>query len=163
GLLKGEYNAAMAEADAAKLEEYYKANGFLGVRVGREVQWEADGRTVCLVFHVVEGPQYHVQGAATIQGARSVALESLQALSKVHDGDAWRGETVVGDVKRIEDYYGYEGRKVRVEAIPVFLPDAPGLVHVQYEIEEPLAPAKVGRVWIQGNTRTRQDIILNQV
>ncbi len=64
GVLGGKLNAAMVEADVAKLEEYYKSFGYLDVHVSRELHWNEDGLTAALIFHVQEGLSTGVKTAA---------------------------------------------------------------------------------------------------
>jgi outer membrane protein assembly factor BamA len=58
------YDLRVVEADIAKLEEYYRAFGFLDVHVAREVVFDKDFRTARLVFHVVEGARYQAGGVS---------------------------------------------------------------------------------------------------
>jgi outer membrane protein assembly complex protein YaeT len=162
-LFGGKLNPAMVDADVAKLEEYYKSFGFHDVRVSRELQWAADGREVTLVFHIQEGIRYKVQDVPQIDGnVRFMPAEQLQALSQVKAGEYYNQSAIDGDLSRMKDYIGYYGREARAQAVPYFSKDVPGLVTVHYEIEES-APARVGQIFIIGNDRTRQNVILRQV
>lgn len=54
------------------------------------------------------------------------------------------------------------GREARVNTVPIFNPDVPGLVRLQYEVSE-RAPARVGQIHVVGNERTKQNVVLRQV
>lgn len=162
GLFGGKFNAAMADNDILKLEEYYRSHGFLDVKVGRELRWTPDGREVDLVFHVREGLRYTVEGAPQVVNARSVPPEQLEQLSKVKAGQYYSETRINADKRTIEDYIGYMGREARVTPTPVYMPETPGLVRLQYEVAE-RQPARVGQVIIVGNERTKQNVILRQV
>ncbi len=158
GLILSDYNPKMAEADVGKLTEYYHNFGYMDVRVAREVQWAPDAKSVVLLFHVQEGPRYRIKDMPLPINNKIASAEELQKLSKIKQGDFYDGLLVQGDVKRIEDYYGYQGRHVRVEAKEYFKNDEPGLVTVQYEIQE-RPPDTVGTITIVGNTRTKMNVI----
>ncbi|MCY2947300.1 MAG: outer membrane protein assembly factor BamA [Gemmataceae bacterium] len=162
GLLGGKFNAMLADNDILKLEEYYKSHGFLDVRVGRELRWTPDGREVDLVFHVREGLRYTVEKPPQVVNARSVPAEQLEQLSKVKAGQYFSESRINNDKRAIEDYIGYMGREARVTPTPVYVPETPGLVRLQYEVTE-RQPARVGQILIVGNERTKQNVILRQV
>jgi outer membrane protein insertion porin family len=158
----GTYVPAMAEADINELMKYYRTFGFHDVRVSLETRWESDGSLVTLIFHIEEGQRYRVQDVPQVHGVKSVPHEQLEALSQVKPGDWYNEPAVTGDIKRIQDYIGYMGREARVMPETVWSKDVTGLCTVQYQVEE-RPPARVGQIFIIGNTRTRQNVILRQV
>jgi outer membrane protein insertion porin family len=162
GLIFSDFNPLMADADAGELVKYYNNFGFHDARVSREVQWAPDGRTVKLIFHIVEGPRYRIKDIPQPINCKALSPEEVQRLSKVKAGDFYLETTIQDDVTRIKNYYGDEGRLTKVTPIPIFDDKTPGLVTVQYEIEEK-PPAKVGQILIVGNTRTKQTVILDEL
>jgi len=162
GIFPGTYNPQMVEADIGKLEEYYKTFGFLDVQVSRELQLTEDGRDVYLIFHVLEGTRYTIQSPPHVVNNKNIPLEQLEQLSKIKAGQFYSETDVQRDVTNIKDYYGLTGRDTKVQAIPVFNRDMPGVVTVNYEVEE-RPPARVGQIFIVGNERTKQNVILRQV
>jgi outer membrane protein assembly complex protein YaeT len=161
GVFGTPFSRAMIEEDANKLITYYRSFGFHDVHVSPEVRWSDTGH-VTVVFHIEEGIRYRVQGVPTVEGVKFMPGEVFTAMSKVKAGDYYNQQTIDGDLTRIKDYIGYMGREVRAQAIPVWSSEVPGLVNVQYEVEE-RPPARVGQVFIIGNERTRQNVILRQV
>jgi outer membrane protein insertion porin family len=154
------YIPAMADNDVNKLLEYYRGFGFHDVKVSREVKWEQDSKTVTLVFHVNEGLRYRVKAAPEIRGNTSAAKEELRRVIRVKPDTFFDQSKIDKDVTRLEDYIGSRGTRARVE---------PGLVHtasgecvVRYEVQERPA-ARVGQIFIIGNTKTIQSIILERV
>jgi outer membrane protein assembly complex protein YaeT len=95
-------------------------------------------------------------------GPKSVPPEQLEALSQVKAADYFDQHKIDADKDRITNYLGSMGHEARVEAIPVWSRDAPGVCTVQYQVEE-RPPARVGQIFIIGNTRTRQNVILRQL
>jgi outer membrane protein assembly factor BamA len=161
-LFPGKLNQPLIDADIAKLEDYYKSFGYLDVKVSRDLRWSPDGRDVELVFHVHEGIRYQVKDAPKVSGATSLPPEKLEPYVQVKAGQYYNQADVDKDLAAIKDVLGVQGREARVQHATFYAKDAPGVCTVQYEvIERP--PARVGQIFIVGNTRTRQDIILNQV
>jgi outer membrane protein assembly complex protein YaeT len=162
GLFGGKYIPMAVEADINELEKYYRSFGFHDVKVSREIQWDPDGRTIVVVFHVREGLRYTILDVPQVIGAKTVPHEQLEALSKVRAASYYSQRTVDQDVEQIKNYYGYMGEPAKVEAIPVWSRDTPGVCQVQYQVEE-RPPDRVGNIYIVGNERTRQNVILRQV
>ncbi len=162
GIFGGTFNPQVADGDIVRLEEYYKGHGYLDVRVSRELRWTPDGTKVDLVFHISEGIRYQVQAAPQVVNAKSVSPEQLEQLTTTRQGEYFSEAKTNQDKKNIEDYIGYLGREARVNPVPIFNPDTPGLVRVQYEVME-RPPAKVGQIYVVGNERTKQNVILRQV
>lgn len=152
----------MADNDITRLEDYYKGHGYLDARASRELRWTPDGKQVDLVFHVNEGVRYQLQSSPQVINSKSVSAEQLEQLATSKPGEYFNEAKTNQDKKNIEDYIGYMGREARVNTVPIFNPDVPGLVRLQYEVSE-RAPARVGQIHVVGNERTKQNVVLRQV
>jgi outer membrane protein assembly factor BamA len=130
----GTYNPALAESDLHELIKYYRAFGYLDVRISRELTCSPDGSEVTLTFHIQEGVRYRVAGTPRILGVRPTTAAALEAIVKVKAGALYDERILKVDTAHIRDYFGYRGYDVRVTAVPVFLPDRPGIVAVHYEV-----------------------------
>ncbi len=158
----GTYNPLMVDGDIGKLEEYYRQFGFLDVKIACERQWTPNGSEVNLVFHIVEGKRYQIQDTPHVTGNKALPSEQLDQILKVKAHDYFDQIKIDQDKRNLGDYYGLTGRSPRVEPNVVYSPDASGLVRVNYQVEEqPIA--RVGQVFVIGNERTRQEIILRQL
>jgi len=144
----------MIEAGITKLEEYYKAFGFLDVRVSRELQLTEDGRDVNLVFHIAEGTRYTIQSSPHVFGNKNQLLEQLEQLSKIKPGQFYNQADIDRDITNIKDYYGLTGRDAKVQAIPVFDHNLPGVCRVRYAVEEGPYVHVSSLIFIVGNDRT---------
>jgi outer membrane protein assembly complex protein YaeT len=158
-LFGGKYNAIMAEVDVAKLEEYYRSFGFHDVRISRELQLSSDQRYATLIFHIHEGPRYKLGGIEVV-GAKAFSKEELEQLLKSRRGEWLNQAKLDADKTRIQDYAGYRGRDLLTRIEYFYPPDDPGVVQVQYQVQE-RPPAKVGNIIIVGNTVTKDRVILN--
>jgi outer membrane protein insertion porin family len=162
GLIRHDFNQGTADSDVLKLVEYYRNFGFQDVRVARQLQWEPDGRLVTIIFHIQEGPRYRLKDAPQVVNVKAYPVEAIQRLLTSKAGDIYDGQTITKDKKSIENYYGYDGRFVKVREDAVFSKDTPGLVTVQYVVEEK-PPARVGEIEIIGNTRTKMNVIMRHL
>ncbi len=160
--LTGSYVPAMVDNDVTKLEEYYRNFGYLDVRVARELNYDPNGRDVDVTYHINEGIRYRLAATPAVQGLRYLPPEQLAQLCKVKAGDLYEEAKIKADCERMKDYIGYLGREARAAPEVVFQKDTPGVVVVNYQVEEK-PPARVGQVFVVGNERTRQNVILRQV
>lgn len=154
------YIAAMTEADVDKLRDYYRSFGFHDVRVSREVKWSDDSKTVVLIFHINEGQRYRIKGAPEIVGQYTVPKEEVNRVIQVKADENYSQTKIDTDVSRIRDYIGFTGKLATVEDRLFWTNN--GECVVQYEVRE-RPPARVGQIFIVGNTTTRQNVILRQV
>jgi outer membrane protein assembly factor BamA len=160
GILGGDFNPAMIDADVNKLEEYYKTYGFHDVKVSRELIWTDDQmRSVKVVFHIHEGERYKV-GSVDVVGNRHFDRDRLLAGIRLQPGEIYDRNVVRADQSAIKDLYGYTGRDTSVEERLIYKPS--GEVDVRYVIEE-RPPARVGEVLIIGNEVTRDNVIRRHI
>ena len=158
-LIGGDYNPIMVEQDISKLKDYYHNLGYLDARVERELIWSDDHRSVNLIFHVEEGKRYTVN-KLQIDGNKAHPETKLLGFTDLRDGDHYDKFVVQADLKRIKDYYGYQGRAVIARETVHEAGD--GIVNVHYQIEE-REPVRAADVKIYGNTVTRDNVIRRQV
>jgi outer membrane protein assembly complex protein YaeT len=158
----GTYNSAMLDHDINELIKYYRAFGYHDVRVSRELVHHSGGRDVTVIFHIHEGVRYRLANSPHVYGVKSAPAEAFEAMGKMKAGEYYDQATIEGDAGRIRDWLGVQGREARVMPVPVYDKDRPGIVQVRYEVEE-RPPARVGEIFIIGNERTRQPVILRQV
>jgi outer membrane protein assembly complex protein YaeT len=161
GLVGGVFEPAKIDFDVNKIEEYYKANGYLNVRVARRLDFSHDFRYVDITYHIEEGVRYKVDGV-TVNGPRAFDTAQVKGITRLKPGDFYNEGIVTADVRNITDFYGYRGYPVVVDKKWYPAPNQPGVVRVQYEvIEKP--PAKVGHVFIIGNEVTQDRVIRRQL
>ena len=157
----GKFNPTSLELDRKALVEYYHSLGFLGVQMTPEVKRSADMSHVTIVYHIVEGVQYHV-GGRQIDGNKSVPTEKLEAVTELKPGERYDRRVVQRDLTRLRDYYGLRGHAVGVQE--EWFETQPGVVQVHYNVMNDRGePDRVGRIIIEGNTITKDRVIMNQL
>src|SRR5262245_14769664 len=163
GLIGGKFNAAMADHDALKLEEYYRSYGYVDCRVSREVQLSPDSSYAILVFHIHEGQRYRVEGVQVKGPFKAFSREELSRIPMVKRGDYISELDMKRDVNSIKDYYGWRGMEPTIRPDLKYPEDQPGVARVVYQIVQEQSPKRVGVIRIIGNTVTRQNVILREV
>jgi outer membrane protein assembly complex protein YaeT len=162
GLFGAKYNSTIVEGDLSRLVEYYRSFGFHDVHVSRELKWTPDNRHVILVFHIEEGVRYQLTDRPQIAGLPSnVNPDEYVRLVSAKQGEAYNGQEIQKGAKKIEDYFGEEGKKANVTPQLIW-GQQEGTVNVVYQVE-PHPVSYVGEVRIVGNTKTRDNRILAQV
>src|SRR4029453_7291922 len=135
----------------------YHGLGYLNVRITPEVERTKDVGAVRLVYHISEGQKYHVAGK-DITGNKSFDTERLDSLTELKPGDRYNLRTVRTDTQRIKDYYGVRGFPVGVEQKLYEVPGQPGIVQVQYEVQNDRGtPDRVGRIYIDRGQNPRSE------
>lgn len=163
GFMGGKFNPALLDADVKKLTEYYHGLGYLAVQIDPEVVRSADLASVRVVYHITENVQYRVAGHQ-IEGNKSLPTDQLARWATVKDGERYDKWVVQADRERIVHGYGERGYRVGVEERLHEVPGRPGEVHVTYDVlGDTGGPRRVGRILIEGNTVTRDNVILNQI
>jgi outer membrane protein assembly complex protein YaeT len=113
------------------------------------------------VYHINEGERYHLAATPDIKGATKEMIDQLSQLEKAKPG-VYDQLVIQKDLTDIQNWYGYQGIDAKVQAVPEWSPNVPGIVNVHYEVKED-KPKRVGQIWIVGNERTKQNVILRQV
>ncbi|TVQ98512.1 MAG: outer membrane protein assembly factor BamA [Desulfovibrionales bacterium] len=161
---RGVLREELLERDAAALEAYYANRGFLDARVGQpDVEFLEEG--IRITFRVDEGPRYRI-GAISFRGdllepeeelLKLISMDDLQAREAYFDRSVLRR-----DLQNLADHYtefGYafaqSDAQLNIERDDlvvdvVFILDKGSLVYIR-------------RVLIEGNTKTRDNVIRREM
>ena len=157
----GKFNPMSLELDRKALIDYYHNIGYLAAQITPEVKRAADLGQVTIVYHIVEGQQYHVANRE-IQGNKSFPTDKLEKLAELKPGQVYDRRVAQADLTRIRDWHGIRGHSIGVKED--WFEVSPGLVQVQYNVQDDRGtPDLVGRVVIEGNDITKDRVILNQL
>lgn len=150
----GAFDVEKAQSDVAKLQNFYRDEGFLDATV--EYTTRLSGRDMIVAFTVNEGTRY-VFESIEIKGNTVFESDELLSTMKSRVGEIVRRPKIDADVIAVRDQYGELGYiYVRVRAVRVFS-DTPGLVRLTIEIDEG-EQFRVGRVVVRGNARTKDKV-----
>ena len=184
---RGAYNETTFADDAQRVEDHYRNQGYVAVRVGqpevRTLDDSADGKTrfVQLRIPVYEGRRYRV-GTIGFEGQTIVRTEALQSIFKLKPGAWYRQESIRDGLNKAREIYGSIGhmeftgypdlkrRDVPAEGEggttpppePAAAEAGPAIVDVVMRLSE--GPRYViNRIAFKGNTITRDDVIRREL
>jgi len=160
GVLKDEH----LERDAQTIKAYFMKHGYVDGQVAApEVIYEEDG--IRVVFRVREGVRYKV-GDIILHGDLIDTEERIFSAIGMDEhkesGDYFDVEIIQKDIKSLTDFYSdYGFAFADVNVTPKPRPED-ALVDVVYEVK-PGEKQYVRRVEVEGNTRTRDNVILREM
>jgi outer membrane protein insertion porin family len=156
----GRFESYQLDEDLDAVLDYYRSNGYLRASSpGIRRDPVGDGR-VDLVIPISEGEKYTVAGVSF--GRMTVFKpEELYPSMTLNGGDAYSSAKMRDDIKTIRSFYGSRGYADALVS-PDIKDAGPNRVTVKYQISEG-SRIKVGRVNIQGNTKTKDKVIRREV
>lgn len=156
----GRFESYQLDEDLDAVLDYYRSNGYLRASSpGMRRDPVGDGR-VDLVIPISEGDKYTVDGVSF--GRMTVFKpEELYPSMTLNGGDAYSSSKMRDDIKTIRSFYGSRGYADAVVS-PDIKDAGPNRVTVKYLVTEGTR-FKVGRVNIQGNTKTKDKVIRREV
>lgn len=156
----GRFESYQLDEDLDKVLDYYRSRGYLRASSpGIRRDPVGDGR-VDLVIPISEGEKYTVVGVSF--GSMTVFKpEELYPSMKLNGGDAYSSSDMRDDIKTIRSFYGSRGYADAVVS-PDIKDAGPNKVTIKYQITEG-SRYRVGKVNIQGNTKTKDKVIRREV
>lgn len=157
-LVFGKYDEQGVEEDRVKLIEYYRSHGFLDVKIGKKLDWTEDRDQVRVTYLIEEGPRYKVRNVQ-FTGNQAFATDQLQTDLLLTSGSTLSRNSLERDMNTIRDAYGSKGYVHAAVNVEQRYTDTPGEVDLYYQVVE-AQPKKIGRINIEGNTVTKNRVIL---
>jgi outer membrane protein insertion porin family len=156
----GRFESDQLDTDLDAILDYYRSKGYLRASSpGIRREPVADGR-VDLVIPINEGERYTVTGVGF--GPMSVfKAEELYPALTLTGNDAYSSTKMRADITMIRSYYGSRGYADAL-VTPDIRDAGPNQVSITYRITEG-SRFRVGRVNIEGNTKTQDKVIRREV
>ncbi len=156
----GRFESGKLDEDLDAVLDYYRSNGYLRASSpGIRRDPVGDGR-VDLVIPISEGEKFTVAGVSF--GRMTVFKdEELYPSMTLNGGDPYSSKKMRDDIKTIRSFYGSRGYADAVVS-PDIKDAGPNRVTVKYQITEG-SRFRVGKVNIQGNTKTQDKVIRREV
>lgn len=160
---RGELDEERLVDDVATLDRFYKARGFLDVRVDRIVELSPDSTEAKVTFLIAEGRRYTLRSVRTEPSPlRVFSREQIETLLVILPGDVYSRAKVERSKQLIRDAYGIMGYlDVAVDATELRSSDEPE-VDLLLEINEG-KQYLVGTVEVTGNFLTADKVIRRQL
>jgi outer membrane protein insertion porin family len=159
-LKSGRINSLVFDEDIANLEDFYKSKGFWRVRIGSPKRIPRSEGGIDLVIPVAEGPRYIVNAIAFPDIKVFKKEELMPALSLIGNMP-YSSKKMRDDIRMVRSYYGSRGY-ADVSVIPDVRELEDAKVDILYRITTGTRK-RVGRVNIQGNTKSQDRVIRREV
>ncbi len=156
----GRISTEALDQDIAKVEDFYRSKGYWRAKVGTPKRVARKGAGVDLVIPVNEGPKYVVNSINFPNIKVFTRDELLPALSLIGNMP-YSSKKVRDDLRMIRSYYGSRGY-ADVSVVPDVREAADSRVDIFYRVT-PGSRKKVGRVNIQGNTKSQDKVIRREI
>ena len=140
--------------DAERVASFYQNHGFLEAKVGEPIVEQKEDE-LFVTFPIDEGSRYKV-GTIDIEGDLIKGKEELLAVLKIRDEEYLNRQVLRDDVTRLTDLYSEQGYAF-AEVNPK-VNKSGEKVDIMLRVDKG-AMAYINRVEIQGNTRTRDNVI----
>lgn len=152
------YSRAKLNADLETLRSYYLSRGYLEFRIDSTQVAMAPGKDeMSITINVSEGQRFVVSSVA-LEGNYLGKEDEFKALVAVRAGEAYNAEDVAATVKAFTEHFGTFGYAfAQVEAVPEIDRVNSRVAFVLRA--QPSRRAYVRRINIEGNNRTRDEVI----
>jgi outer membrane protein insertion porin family len=142
--------------DAERVASFYQNNGFIEAKVGEPIVEQKEDE-LFVTFPIDEGARYRV-GTVDIEGDLIKSKEELIAALKIRDEEYLNRQVLRDDVTRVTDLYAEQGYAFAEVAPRVNKASGVERVDILLLVRKG-EMAYINRVEIQGNTRTRDNVI----
>ena len=153
-----QYSRAKLNADLEALRSFYLARGYLDFKIdSTQVAMAPDKESITITVNITEGDRFAVSGV-TLAGNYLGKDDEFKSLIKIKPGEAYNADDVAETTKAFTEHFGNYGYAfAQVEAVPE-VDRVNNRVAITLR-SEPSRRAYVRRINIQGNTRTRDEVI----
>lgn len=157
GYLKEE----VLDEDMERIMSFYEQNGFIDVRVNKEVEYLKKGR-VDVNITIDEGKRYYV-GNIYLSGNSVLSNKEItKAMKEISEGGVFSREKLSVDITNIRTLYFDRGYIFADVTESAAIDSQTGKVKLDLSIKEGVL-AYIERVKIEGNTRTRDIVIRREL
>jgi outer membrane protein insertion porin family len=162
-LVHGLFSQSILARDVQSIENLYRNNGFLQVKVTPEVD-DNYGRTghIRVLLNINEGPQTTV-GTLTIQGNEALPEGQIRGMISASEGQPYSDSMVISDQTEVMDgYFNFGFPQVKFEYTTQPEAADPNKIDVTYKITEG-PQVFVDKVLINGLSYTRPFVVGREI
>jgi len=166
---KNPFIAKNLQEDVTRIKLYYKLEGWLDIAKEEprphvfveEVVFNDQKTSVRIRFHVEEGERYKIR-AIRVRGNTLFNEQEVRSWLASKPGEFYSEKVAYQDVQKIRDKYGERAYILtEVNAEPLYGEKGREL-DLLFDVKEN-AKVYVGRIHIQGNVKTREDVIRREL
>lgn len=165
GWIGGDYDPEVVQNDVFTLKQYYLSLGYFDVDVSVQESIDEETGHVALDFQVTEGQRY-VVGEIEVFGQGVLNRDNLLGKLELESGEHFNARFLRKDVSAMKDKYDDIGHIFsKVEPVPHFRENEPGIVDLTYQIDEDI-PRYIGMININirgDHPHTQEHVVRNQI
>jgi outer membrane protein insertion porin family len=161
-ILRGKLQRQHLDDDVERILALYNDHGYIHARVERtDVAVDRERARVTVTFHVVEGPQHHVEDVR-ISGVSLLPESEVRRVVTLRPGDVFSRSKLRESVRQVGDLYSSIGR-ASAEVVPRTDP-VPGAARLAVALDITEGPeVYVERINISGNLRSQDKILRREI
>ncbi len=157
-----QYSKQKLSGDLEKLKSYYLNRGYLEFNIeSTQVSITPDKEKIYITVNITEGPVYKVTDIK-FQGELKISEEEMRSLLLFKSGETFSRQKIVDSVKRISDRLGNDGYSF-ANINPVPEPDRASKTASFTMFVDPGRRVHIRRINVQGNSRTRDEVIRREM
>ena len=157
-----QYSKQKLSGDLEKLRSYYLNRGYLEFNIdSTQVSITPDKEKIYITLTITEGPVYKL-GEIKFSGDLKIPEAEMRALLLFKPGETFSRQKVVDSVKAISDRLGNDGYSF-ANINPVPDPDRSKQIASFTLFVDPGRRVYVRRINVQGNSRTRDEVVRREL
>ncbi|MEP7155892.1 MAG: outer membrane protein assembly factor BamA [Betaproteobacteria bacterium] len=157
-----QYSKQKLSGDLEKLRSYYLNRGYLEFNIdSTQVSITPDKEKIYITITITEGPVYKL-GEIKFSGDLKIPEAEMRALLLFRPGETFSRQKIVDSVKAISDRLGNDGYSF-ANINPVPDPDRSKQVATFTMFVDPGRRVYVRRINVQGNSRTRDEVVRREL
>ena len=157
-----QYSKQKLSGDLEKLKSYYLNRGYLEFNIeSTQVSITPDKEKIYITVNIAEGPVYKITDIK-FQGELKITEAEMRSLLLFSPGETFSRQKIVDSVKRISDRLGNDGYSF-ANINPVPDPDRVNKTASFTMFVDPGRRVHVRRINVQGNSRTRDEVVRREL
>ena len=157
-----QYSKQKLSGDLEKLKSYYLNRGYLEFNIeSTQVSITPDKEKIYITVNIAEGPVYKITDIK-FQGELKITEEEMRSLLLFKSGETFSRQKIVDSVKRISDRLGNDGYSF-ANINPVPDPDRINKTASFTMFVDPGRRVHIRRINVQGNSRTRDEVVRREM
>ena len=157
-----QYSKQKLSGDLEKLKSYYLNRGYLEFSIeSTQVSITPDKEKIYITINISEGPVYKISDIK-FSGELKISEEEMRSLLLFKSGETFSRQKIVDSVKRISDRLGNDGYSF-ANINPVPDADRTNKTASFTMFVDPGRRVHIRRINVQGNSRTRDEVVRREM
>ena len=157
-----QYSKQKLSGDLEKLKSYYLNRGYLEFNIeSTQVSITPDKEKIYITVNISEGPVYKIADIK-FQGELKITEDEMRSLLLFKSGETFSRQKIVDSVKRISDRLGNDGYSF-ANINPVPDADRVNKTASFTMFVDPGRRVHIRRINVQGNSRTRDEVVRREL